>query len=92
MALCPARAELSKNPTGWETRSHFSPRPSSQGSLQGLGQDRGAEGTVRLPQEPSPSRTGSVGRVSRKLPWLAGGSTAGPPKTLVAAGLLSQGV
>lgn len=39
----------------WETRSHFLPHPSTQGSCQGLSQDRGTEGRVWLPQDPSPS-------------------------------------
>lgn len=55
MTLRPAREELSKNSTDWETRSHFLPSRSTQGSCQGLGQDRGSEGKVWLPQDPSPS-------------------------------------
>lgn len=90
MALCPARAQLSKNPIDWETRSHFLPHPSTQRTCQGLAQDRGTEGRVWLPQDPSPSPSWFWG--TWKLPWLAGGSTAGPPKTLVTVGLFSQGV
>lgn len=81
MALCPARAQLSKkNPMDWETRSHFLPHPSTQGSCQGLGQDRRTERRVWLAPGPLTLPPRCWGRVPRKLPWLAGGSTAGPPK------------